>query len=276
MTLTFGSLFAGVGGFDLGFERAGMKCLWQVEIDTKCQSILAYHFPSAKRYSDVREVGIHNLEKVDVICGGFPCQDVSLAGQRMGLNGKRSTLWSEYHRIICEIKPGWAVVENVRGLYSSDAGRFFGGILRDLASIGYDAEWDCLPAAYFGAPQLRHRVYLIAYPQGNSRRGIGFPNFFFENRTDMEKHGGSSSKVIWNGLQIDRKRETTYIDSFPESIFLRVDNGVSNGMDKTTSANRMKQMGNAVVPQAAEWIAKRIIEYGGNDELHPSTKRRAK
>ena len=103
--MRFGSLFAGIGGFDLGFERAGMECAWQVEIDEFCNKVLAKHWPNVRRYKDVREVGKHNLEPVDLICGGFPCQDVSLAGQRAGLEGKRSTLWSEFYRIICEIRP---------------------------------------------------------------------------------------------------------------------------------------------------------------------------
>ena len=94
MKRTFGSLFAGIGGFDLGFERAGMVCRWQVEIDEFCQKVLAKHWPDVTRYGDVRECGKHNLEAVDLICGGFPCQDVSVAGKRAGLEGKRSGLWS--------------------------------------------------------------------------------------------------------------------------------------------------------------------------------------
>ena len=257
--MKFGSLFAGIGGFDLGFERAGMECAWQVEIDDDCNKILEKHWPEVRRYRDVREVGKHNLEPVDLICGGFPCQDVSLAGQRRGLEGKRSTLWSEFFRIICEIEPKWVVAENVRGLFSSDNGRFFGGILRDLASIGYNAEWDCLPATYFGAPQLRHRVYIIAYPKSNSWGGIRLPNVFTKNESDMEQHRRSSGKVTWNGIQIDRKNESTYTENFPEPVFLRMVDGLPGELDKNEASIRMKQCGNAVVPQAAEWIGNRIM-----------------
>jgi len=146
--MKFGSLFSGIGGFDLGFERAGMQCAWQVEIDEACNKVLEKHWPAVKRYRDVREVGKHNLESVDLICGGFPCQDVSFAGLRKGLEGKRSTLWSEFYRIICEIKPRWIVAENVLGLLSSDNGQFFGNILRDLAEGGYDAECHIIPASF--------------------------------------------------------------------------------------------------------------------------------
>src|SRR5690606_26764966 len=96
VTLTFGSLFTGIGGFDLGFERAGMKCLWQVEIDSACQNVLSRHWPEVEKYRDVREAGRYNLKPVDVICGGFPCQDLSVAGGRKGLAGERSGLWFEF------------------------------------------------------------------------------------------------------------------------------------------------------------------------------------
>lgn len=158
--ITFGSLFAGIGGIDLGLERAGMVCKWQVEIDPFCQKVLQRHWPNVTRYSDVRECGKHNLEPVDLICGGFPCQDVSIAGERKGLEGERSTLWSEYARIIYELKPRWIVAENVRGLLSANDGRFFGTVLEDLARRGYDAEWQLLPANLLGAPHERERMFI--------------------------------------------------------------------------------------------------------------------
>jgi len=264
--LTFGSLFAGIGGFDLGFERAGMECRWQVEIDPFCRKVLAKHWPNVRRYKDVREVGKHNLEAVDVICGGFPCQDISLAGQRAGLEGRRSTLWTEFARTIGEIKPQWVVAENVRGLYSSDDGWFFSKILQDLAGLGYNAEWDCLSAAFFGAPQLRHRVFIIAYPQGNNGGSLGLPHIFTQDKSDLANNWRSSSKGTWNGVWIDRKRPTTYTANFPEPLFLRVDNGISIELDKEQAAGRMKQAGNAVVPQVAEWIGRRIVEV---EDGHP-------
>lgn len=115
---TMGSLFAGIGGFDLGFERAGFQTVWQVEINDYCRKVLAKHFPHAERFEDVRECGAHNLKPVDVICGGFPCQDISNAGLRAGIDGERSGLWREYARIISELRPKAVLIENVAALLS--------------------------------------------------------------------------------------------------------------------------------------------------------------
>jgi len=117
--LTYGSLFSGIGGFDLGFDRAGLVCRWQVEKDDKARAVLAKRWPGVVRYEDVKEVGKQNLEPVDIICGGFPCQDLSVAGQRGGLAGERSGLWFEFYRVITELKPRWCIIENVPGLLSS-------------------------------------------------------------------------------------------------------------------------------------------------------------
>ena len=108
--MKFGSLFTGVGGFDLGFERAGMECVWQVEFDKACQNVLRKHWRETELFDDVRTVGKHNLKPVDVICGGFPCQDVSIAGKRAGLAGERSGLWHEFARIIDELEPKWVAI----------------------------------------------------------------------------------------------------------------------------------------------------------------------
>jgi DNA (cytosine-5)-methyltransferase 1 len=157
----FISLFSGIGGFDLGFERAGMECVAQVEVDKNCLKLLSDKFPKAERYEDVRTVG-NNLPAADVICGGFPCQDLSIAGKRKGLDGERSGLWFEFHRILSEIKPAWVVIENVPGLLSSARGRDFAVILSGLADIGYCAAWRVLDAQYFGVAQRRRRVFVVA------------------------------------------------------------------------------------------------------------------
>ena len=166
--MNVGSLFAGIGGFDLGFERAGMRISWQVERDPYCRAVLARHFPAAARFEDVREVGAANLQAVDLICGGFPCQDLSAAGQGAGLDGARSGLWTEFARIICELRPRYVVVENVPALLTGKGKRWdrapVGRVLGDLAEAGYDAEWACLSAREFGAPHLRKRVWIVAYP----------------------------------------------------------------------------------------------------------------
>jgi DNA (cytosine-5)-methyltransferase 1 len=162
-----GSLFAGIGGFDLGFERAGFKTSWQVEIDPYCTKVLAKNFPEAERFGDIRECGRHNLKPVDVICGGFPCQDISNAGKRAGIGGERSGLWSEMHRIIRELRPIYVLVENVAALL----GRGMGVVLGDLAEIGYDAEWEVVSAADVGAPHLRERVWIVAYANIQQHEG---------------------------------------------------------------------------------------------------------
>src|SRR5690625_1118978 len=121
--MTFGSLFAGIGGFDLGLEQSGMDCKWQVEIEPFPRRVLERHWPGLHRPEDVRDVGGNNLESVDLICGGFPCQDLSVAGRRAGLAGERSGLFFEFMRIVDELAPCWVLIENVPGLLSSAGGR---------------------------------------------------------------------------------------------------------------------------------------------------------
>lgn len=158
--MRIGSLFSGIGGLELGLEWAGLgETVWQVERDPFCRSILARHWPNAKRYHDVKEVGSHNLKSVDLICGGFPCTDISLAGKGAGLAGEHSGLWFEFDRIIGELRPAWVVVENVAALKSRGLDR----VLSDLDSRGYDAIWDCIPADSVGAPHERDRLFVVAW-----------------------------------------------------------------------------------------------------------------
>ena len=160
--LAFASLFAGIGGFDLGFERAGMVCKWQAEIDVRASEVLKLRFPGVLNLGDVRNVTKETATTPDVICGGFPCQDVSVAGKREGLAGERSGLWFEFHRVLSELRPQWAVIENVPGLLSSNGGRDFAVILRGLAQIGYLSAWRVLDAQYYGVAQRRRRVFIVA------------------------------------------------------------------------------------------------------------------
>ena len=142
--LTVGSQFS--IGCELGLERAGMKVIWQVEFDPFCQQILQKHWPEVTRYGDIRTVKGDELEPVDLICGGPPCQPHSVAGMRKASADERN-LWPEMFGVICATRPRWVVVENVPGLLSSEAGRFFGGILRDLAQGGYCVGWRCISAS---------------------------------------------------------------------------------------------------------------------------------
>jgi len=163
-----GSLFSGIGGIDLGFEMAGIQTLWTCEIDDWANKLLQKRFPLATHYRDIKDIGAHNLEGVDVISGGFPCQDISTAGKGAGLKGARSGLWFEMWRIISELRPRWVLIENVANLTFKGGAR----VLHDLAEIGYDAEWQIISARDVGARHLRKRIWIIAYPRevSNSER----------------------------------------------------------------------------------------------------------
>ena len=158
--MTFGSLFSGIGGFDLGFERAGMRCAWQCEIDAAARSVLIRQF-GKPIIEDVRDVKRNNVAAVDIVCGGFPCQDVSIAGKRAGLAGERSGLWFEFRRVLDEFRPQWFVIENVPGLLSSNGGRDFATILRGLVELRYGVCWRVLDSQYFGVAQRRRRVFIV-------------------------------------------------------------------------------------------------------------------
>lgn len=164
-----GSLFSGVGGLELGLERAihGAVTSWQVEIDPFCRRVLERRWPHARRFDDIHTVGAHNLDPVDVVCGGFPCQDISVAGRGAGLDGERSGLFFEYARIVREIRPRVIVMENVTALLARGLDR----VLGELASCGYDAEWDCIPASAVGAPHQRDRIWIVAHAVSD-RSGI--------------------------------------------------------------------------------------------------------
>lgn len=186
--MKIGSLFSGYGGLDLAVMNVtGAEVAWHCEWDDAPSKILDKHFPNVPNYRDVTKVDFSQVEPVDILTGGFPCQDLSLAGKRAGLkDGTRSGLWSEFHRAIETIKPKLVVIENVRGLLSATASsdveqcpwcmgesgdgepvlRALGAVLGDLADIGYDAKWTSIRAADAGAPHSRFRVFIIAYPQG--------------------------------------------------------------------------------------------------------------
>lgn len=155
------SLFSGIGGFDLGFQRAGMQVVGMCEIDKNAQKILQRHFPDATLHTDVRKV-CYERGTIDVVCGGFPCQDLSVAGKRRGLDGERSGLWFEFARIIDETEPSWVVIENVPGLFSSAGGADFAVIIQWLANRGYGVGWRVLDAQGFGLAQRRKRVFIVA------------------------------------------------------------------------------------------------------------------
>src|SRR5215471_8830097 len=161
-------LFSGIGSFSLGLERAGMQTVAFCEQDAFCRRVLAKHWPEVRCYDDVRSLTADRLRadgiSVDVICGGFPCTDISVAGRGAGITGPQSGLWSEFARLIGELRPRYALVENVAAL----VGRGLERVLCDLAALGFDAEWQIISAADVGAPHLRQRIWIVAYPARNS------------------------------------------------------------------------------------------------------------
>lgn len=241
MPLTFGSLFAGIGGFDLGFERAGMVCKWQVEIDEYANRVLAKHWPDVRRWPDVRTWPQSDTEWVDVICGGFPCQDVSLAKHDgRGLDGDRSSLWFEYERIIRELRPRAVVVENTPGLFVRGFGRVLGG----LASLGYDAEWSVVSACAVGATHMRKRVFILGYAA--------------EVAKGCDERQGPS---WWRLQMLGNRPGESGTHWATEPGVARVAYGVSRGMDRNGA------IGNAVCPIVSERIGRRIVEACGTDAV---------
>lgn len=172
MTLEVVSLFSGVGGFDLGFERAGMKVVAQAENDPKACSVLERHWPDVKLYRDVHDIG-KEWAGVDVVCGGFPCQDISVAGKQKGIaRGDKSVLWWEFYRIIEELRPRWVVIENVANLLNINEGRDLGAIIGSLDDLGYMGEWRVLDSQFFGVPQRRRRVFLVGHLGSGGRPAV--------------------------------------------------------------------------------------------------------
>lgn len=241
------SLFAGCGAFDLGLERSGgFETVALCEIDSEARATLSARFPGVPQYDDVRTLTADRLHRdgiePDAIIGGFPCQDVSLAGFGKGLAGSRSGLWSEFARLIGEIGPRLVIVENVTALL----GRGFGTVLADLATIGYNAEWHCIPASYAGARQLRDRVWIVAYPE---REGIQGRSHFTQawcEKPRAEQLAGLVQPCSWPTVSSARNRGTGH--------------GIARGV------HRNKQIGNAVNPQVVELIGRAILTQTGESK----------
>lgn len=253
--MKFISLFAGIGGLDIGLERVGMECVAQVEINEFALSVLNRHWSSVPKFKDVCDVGKENLPTADLICGGFPCQDVSIAGERKGLEGKRSTLWSEFYRIVCEIRPRWVVIENVTGLFTSDDGRFFTKILQELSSSGYDAEWRVISCSDVGAPHIRERLFIIAYPSGifGSQPILSIDSTEIDRWSKREKKWGED----WQQFEVASKTDEIlryWETEFRQSPLVRVDDGIPNIVE------RLRATGNAVSPHVAELIGREIMK----------------
>jgi DNA (cytosine-5)-methyltransferase 1 len=241
-------LFSGIGGFSLGLERAGMETVAFCEFDEHAQKVLRKHWPDVPIHSDVRTLNGYDFRgTVDVVCGGFPCQDLSTAGKQVGFGGERSSLYREMLRVIGECMPRYAIFENVTGLISGDKGRWFAKFLYDLAEIGFDAEWHCITASDLGAHHHRDRVWIIAYPCG-SRSKVGMA------RQNVRQEGDTRISINLSN-EIRRARREPGMEGWSiEPNVGRVANGVPN------RAHRLKQLGNAVVPQIPEAIGRAIME----------------
>lgn len=202
--MKIGSLFSGIGGLDLGLEWAGVgRTVWQVERDPFCRSVLERHWPNAARFDDVCTVGAHNLEPVDVICGGFPCQDISYAGKGLGLAGERSGLWFEFARIIGDMGPRFVIVENVAALIS----RGIGDVLGTLSDLRYDAQWRAIRASEVGAPHRRERIFIVAYTNEHRSQGERIGRILDGEREafgyDVDGRGGPQGLGDSDGAQFD-------------------------------------------------------------------------
>jgi DNA (cytosine-5)-methyltransferase 1 len=272
MRLTFGSLFAGIGGLDLGFERAGFECLWQVEIDSYARSVLDRHWPDVRKHDDVRTWPSADTPFVDCLIGGFPCQDVSVAGKGVGIHGEKSSLFFEFMRIAGEMGPRYLVLENVSALLA----RGMGDVLGTMASLGYDAEWHCFGAAHVGAPHIRDRIFILGYRQrvvaDSNLPGLEEWSGICEytgaelqatqrshrkQGSDVESAGGGRFAHSWTESEDSNTGPPGAprggIWSFEPRVG-RVADGVPKRVD------RIKCLGNAVVPQVGQFVAEVLLD----------------
>ena len=238
MTLTVGSLFSGIGGLDLGLERAGMRLIWHSEIDPYATRVLAKHWPEVPNYGDIKLIRWNDVEPPDVLCGGYPCQPFSTAGYRRGEHDPRH-LWPWVRDAISELRPKYAILENVRGHLTMGGAAVIG----DLATIGYDAEWDIVPASSVGAPHRRDRLFIVAYPSGRYGRDqepYGLRSVFGQAPEPREpaRHGRPDDH--WWETEPD-------VDRVAHGVPARVD--------------RLRGLGNAVVPQVAEYVGRRVVAH---------------
>lgn len=249
-TMRLLDLFSGVGGFSLGLEKSqAFTTVAFCEADIKCHRVLSNHWPEVPIYDDVRSLSAARLAadgiEIDAICGGFPCQDVSGAGQRIGIEGARSGLWSEYSRLIRELRPKYAIIENVSDLLI----RGLDVVLSDLAACGYDALWSCIPASAVGAPHIRDRVWIIAYPSSVGSEG----------HSVADEGPATKEFLIGRGL-IQGAAHAREANGWPvEPYICRVAYGVPARMD------RLRQLGNAVVPEIPKIVGAAIHAYESSE-----------
>jgi len=236
------SLFAGVGGFDLAMERNGVNVVANVEIDKHCQALLERKFPNAKQFNDVTTVKGKDLIDVGfnpsrgIITGGFPCQDLSVAGKRAGLAGERSGLFWEIARIVEETQTEWFILENVPGLLSSNEGKDFGVVLGTMADLGYSVAWRTLDAQYFGVPQRRRRVFIV----GRRTAGQGGPEEVLFKPQSLRRNTKTSQPQR-------QDTSTSAAKSFGQSSFA----GYTEGVTTLTATSYKRPEDNVVVTSSS-------------------------
>jgi DNA (cytosine-5)-methyltransferase 1 len=272
-------LFSGIGGFSLGLEKTeGFKTVAFCEIDKDAQKVLRKHWPETPVFGDISKLNSFGLyerinDKIDIIAGGFPCQDISVGGRKKGFkdvngNTTRSGLWFEYLRIIRELQPRWVIIENVGRLVGNGLEVVLGG----LSESGYDAEWHTIEATHTGLPHRRERCYIIAHS-----RSLGLYEYFGKKRclqTDQEWESAETydqgKERISKSFQIcpilsardfDRFRSSNPDTGAALPDIRRVTNGIPKGLHEADRKRRIKQLGNSIVPFIAEVIGGRILAH---------------
>jgi DNA (cytosine-5)-methyltransferase 1 len=302
--LTAVSLFAGVGGFDLAMQRNGIKVTAAVEIDKKASEVLAKRFPETKLFNDVKEVTGEQLRATGfipergIITGGFPCQDLSIAGLRKGLAGERSGLFHEIIRLTDELRPQMLILENVPGLLSSQSGKDMGIVITALAERGYGVSWRVLDSQNFGVPQRRRRIFIVASLENHRQpvevlfeRESSFWDFEAlgktrkrtserteasvrtfvkakraQNINDDESWVEKETVPTLNAFDIGDTRATTLIlekivRRLTPTEYERLQGFPDGWTEGQADSNRYKQMGNAVTVPVVEWIVQRVVKY---------------
>ena len=249
MALTHGSLFSGIGGIDLGLEWAGFETSWQVEINPFSNKILEKRWPNVQRFLDVNSVGKHNLKPVSLISGGFPCQDISIAGKRAGLAGERSGLWYQYARVISELRPSWVLIENVPRLYSTEVDT----VLDHMEKEGY-ACWPLVLGAWsIGATHKRNRAWILCHTNGDD--GIG--NDMGGRWTLLQTEVGALAQAQQKGQgrlhELVPRDGVSGVDTYAGIV--RETHGVPGRVD------RLRALGNSVVPQIPKLIGDFVTAY---------------
>lgn len=228
--MNHGSLFSGIDGFGIGAKVAGIKTIWSCEIESYQRQVLKKYFPNTFQYEDIRD--IQKTKYVDIISGGFPCQDISIAGKGIGIEGERSGLWTEMYRIIRYIRPKYVIIENSPMLLV----RGFEKVLCNLSEIRYDVQWQCISNSDFGFPHKRERLYAFAYDTSKVRRTTipFFAEISCKTKESFDREfGGISCDSFWSEYY---------------SEFLRMDNGISDNV------HRIESVGNAVNPFVARYL----------------------